>query len=571
MLSFDNLFKHKKNPEPRPTAHADYFDAQNKSGRTALHKAIIHENLPGTKDLLTANINVNVADDLGETPLHYAATKETSAYTSALLAKSAEVALENKRGEFPLHKAVLAGRYENVALLLNQNKQLLNKKTNASSPLHYAFLNNIDKDIVEALVKAGADTRSKDSTGCTPLHLGLANQTAKNLSSTSWLALLNGFDLTSKDNLGQTILHIAAANPHLPLEIFKSIALKVSKADAGNTVDKSLFNILDNDGHTPLLNAVIVNDEDKINLLLECDVSTNIAKKTTPLIEAIKNNNEEVALSLIKKCADVDATDSYKRTPTFYAAERGNFKILEHLKDYGAKFSATENDAAVQQSLLNNKIDVMTKLIEYGCNPNVHVYPNPAKKKLLGITTSSCSDIEDAGTGIDKTGRLRNGDTPLHFAVVTENADLVIQILKKKPWMVNVANDNADTPPNIAIKRLSHEMAHLLWLHGALINVSQKYINHSTGREKTLFMTAMSHGIESGIQLDQFLHRPKYELTKSQAASREKMLAQENQSLKAGKNQLMFKSSEKTVSKSEIVDLKQMDKPPTLSPQGMRK
>lgn len=190
-------------------------------------------------------------------------------------------------------------------------------------------------------------------------------------------------------------------------------------------------------------------------------------------------------------------------------------------------------------------MDVVIKLISYGANPDVHVQLGNDHDKFSFAASCSGYDYDK-----DKTGVLEEGDTPLHFAVKTDNKALALVCLEKKPGMVNSVNSKNKTPAHTAIKVLSPEMAHLLKTNGAELELF-KEIKGTDKRKNTLLMEAAGQ-FGSDKQLYSFFSEDNYQLSEKQKEMREKVLQKYNYKSQRG-NVLMFQVG--LVSKDDDVHL----------------
>jgi len=91
-----------------------------------------------------------------------------------------------------------------------------------------------------------------------------------------------------------------------------------------------------------LLNAVEVNDFDKLNELIEqgTDINVPLLRDGTALMIAIKNNNADMAQALIARGADVEQASQGDGNPLIIAAQRGYLDMARLLLDQGANVNA---------------------------------------------------------------------------------------------------------------------------------------------------------------------------------------------------------------------------------------
>ena len=168
-----------------------------------------------------------------------------------------------------------------------------------ATPMHQAAWEG-RTDIVEALIKAGADKDAKDNIlGNTPLHRAALWGETKTVQA----LIAAGADKEAKNEYGNTPMHRAAENGQT--EIVRALI----KAGA----DKEAK---DNDGETPLHWAARYGETDIVQALIaaraEKEVKDNEGE--TPMHEAAKNGQTEIVQALIAAGADKEAKNEYGKT-----------------------------------------------------------------------------------------------------------------------------------------------------------------------------------------------------------------------------------------------------------------
>lgn len=228
--------------------------------------------------------------------------------------------------------------------------------------LHTAALEG-DLVKVKDLSNKGNSINAKSSLkdqyeGFTPLHMAL-NNGHKDVA----LYLINGgADLNVTDKLGRTPLHLAAYNG-MPQVAKTLISRRVS------------VNAATIDGSTPLHSAAIgiKNNKILIKQLLSKGADINSGRGSTsgtPLIQAARYGNAEIAEMLIKHGADVNATDASGNTALHIAALFGRLKyanvILKNNPDVNAKNSS--NNTPLHIAAINGWRMLAEELVYHGAN-----------------------------------------------------------------------------------------------------------------------------------------------------------------------------------------------------------
>eukprot|EP00434_Breviolum_minutum_P041163 symbB.v1.2.036615.t1/scaffold5208.1/size29809/2 len=191
-----------------------------------------------------------------------------------------------------------------------------------------------DEKVVEAFLKAGADTEAKDLGGWTPLHFAAWKGDEKMVE----VLLKAGADIEAKMEYGGTPLHFAARNGH---EKVVEVLLKAG-ADIEAKAKK---------GWTPLHFAAYHGHEKVVEVLLKAgaDIEAKNKDGETPLHWAAWKGHEKVVEVLVKNGVQVNAKDKKGRTPLYWAAREDGFtpsrfakqpgseKVVEVLRKFGAR------------------------------------------------------------------------------------------------------------------------------------------------------------------------------------------------------------------------------------------
>lgn len=146
-------------------------DAQDGSGWTPLMMASSLKDGEAVTDLLLAKgADTNEKTNNGQTALHFASSKSNLDIAKKLLAHKASARTKDKRGQLPLHRAAAVGNVPMLKLLLDNRSPVNATDMDACTPLHHAIAEG-HADAAVALLKAGAETDKKDSTGALAIAL----------------------------------------------------------------------------------------------------------------------------------------------------------------------------------------------------------------------------------------------------------------------------------------------------------------------------------------------------------------------------------------------------------------
>jgi uncharacterized protein len=414
-------------------------------GTTALHWVVQHDDLDTAQLLIRVGAKVNASTRYGVTPLYLACVSGNAAMIDALLKAGADAKSANPGGETALMTASRTGKPDAVKLLLDRGADVnAREKVRGQTALMWAVIEN-HPDVVKLLVARGADINAQSN-----------------------VVVPDG---TTGTPGPQTSANIGAAGPG----IYRSRAVP----SPSGAMTGLLFAA--RDGNLEIA---------KILVDLKADLEKPAANGTTALIDAIVNNHIELAMFLLDKGANPNASDNfYKRTPLFAAIEARNLDyahdsapptpdakdpldLIKALLAKGADTNTRANTIPVRgfmqvsanwanfdgqspflRAALAGDITVMRLLLEHGADPN--------------INTNDGATPLAAAAGVNWV----IGQTYSHSdAEFLEAAKLCIE----KGNDVNAANSQGFTAMIGAANRGFDEMIKLLASHGAKLDVKDK-------------------------------------------------------------------------------------------------
>ena len=227
---------------------------------------------------------------------------------------------------------------EIVGACLGRSRALANRRgDDGETPLHMAALNSTGADVLETLVRHGAETDARTGRGETPLHWAVGKGRSHVYDPAIIEVLLdNGADVNARDRDGNTPLHLASFDKDPGIV---GVLLRHG-ADTGAR---------NGDGDTPLLLAARGGRSLKVvELLLRNGAAVdarNNSGDTALLVAARVGPSRGVMGILIRHGADEEARDDSGATPLVLAARRGNL-MADELRDALAERDSEEPDAA---------------------------------------------------------------------------------------------------------------------------------------------------------------------------------------------------------------------------------
>ncbi|CAG9984329.1 unnamed protein product [Clonostachys byssicola] len=169
-------------------------------GRTPLHATI--ESPVLTRLLLQAGADANAADNDGATPLHCVHNIESM----CLLVEEghADINAARRDGGTPLHALLVNCRSEMTARFLEYGPDCTIVDGYGNGMLHTVLTAyRVDKDIVESLLKRGVDPNLKNDGGLTPMLSAAGNDLEEEIID---LLIQAGADISATDDRGGNVL-----------------------------------------------------------------------------------------------------------------------------------------------------------------------------------------------------------------------------------------------------------------------------------------------------------------------------------------------------------------------------
>lgn len=283
------------------------INVRDSDGRTTLRQSVFREDLEMIRHILDCGVNVNDCDDNGTTALMQAAALQSDEEVELFLERGADTKMIDVEQNTCLHyffRDTMSHDVGNnvVDLLLKAGADLEALNGYGDTPLMEA-LQSYSPHITKLLLQRGAavDVKARNNDGQTLLMMAAGNSSSEEFLD---LLITSGSDVHAISNQGETALMMAAKGN----ECVKAIRLLL---DSGAEIDG-----VDMSGCTALRKAVEVSSSDTVvELLVDSGADVNHAdsRGVTALMIAAKSldhgEHEYVANLLLRSGADVNATD----------------------------------------------------------------------------------------------------------------------------------------------------------------------------------------------------------------------------------------------------------------------
>lgn len=217
--------------------------------------------------------------------------------------------------------------------------------------LIYAVEYNKSKDIIELLIKSGADVNANSTFDKTALMFAAKNGN-KDVAD---LLIKVGADVNAKDYFDYTALMFAAIEGHKDI-----VGLLINSSADVNAMNKYYY-------CTALMLAAENGYKDVVELLIKAgaDVDAGFNSGFTALRYAVFEGHKDVVELLIKSGADVNAKDKGGLTALISAVNNGRKNIAELLVKAGADSKST-----LSWAVENNEYDAVRLIVELGADIN---------------------------------------------------------------------------------------------------------------------------------------------------------------------------------------------------------
>ncbi|CAB0030124.1 unnamed protein product [Trichogramma brassicae] len=316
------------------------IDAQDERGWTPLHFALIRRNSRLVELLLRRGADPNLADEDGTSPLHLISEMDDPDSAKILFEICGELVKVDARDKFgcaPLHAAAFHSDAELMQLLLRNGADPNPANADGTTPLH--LVNCIDDDadaahfwrsffeISEEEMRRKVQVDARNARGWTPLHLALYSGS----EAATRLLLSRGADPNLATARGETPLHVACRRS----EFHRGAAMARSFLRISEEVDRPVeLDARDRKGRTPLQWAVANLEPSIVDLLLErgADLFSFVFPDESFLGKEFKRDQREFRLILATGAlACVESLEN-----AGYRAERGDAsKIAKLFAEHG--------------------------------------------------------------------------------------------------------------------------------------------------------------------------------------------------------------------------------------------
>ena len=511
---------------------------KDKYGLTSLHYAVQYKKLENVRYLVDSGAYILIKDDKGLSPLYYAVQQESKYIVRCLVGSAANSSEYGKEWLTPLHQLVKKRETELVRYLVEYAAEY-NYDIGSTSPL-FCFKLYRNLDIVQLLVKSGADVNYRTIDGFTSLHYAVQEE---NLGIVRFL-VLSGADVNCRTIDGFTSLYYAVQKENLgivrflvksgadvnyrTIDGFTSLYYAVQKGNLGivrflvkSGADVNCRTI---DGFILLHYAAQKEKLEPVQYLVEAGADVNDRDKNglTSLHYAVQYKNLENVRYLVESGANILIEDDKEFSPLYYAVQQESKDIVRCLVASAANSSEYGKEwlTPLHQLVKKRETELVRYLVEFAAEYN---YDIGSTSPLFCIKLYRNLDIvrKLVESGAHLNYRTKGGFTPLHYASKKENPGCV-RFLVESGADVNYRTKSGFTPLHYASKTEKKDIVRYLVEFGANVNCRTRHgftpLHYAVQQEN---LDIVRYLVESGADID---YRGKKEYTPLHYAARKKNL-----------------------------------------------
>src|SRR5262249_7890376 len=243
----------------------------------------------------------------------------------------------------PLVEAVRSGDRAAAVVMIDKRTDVNTPEADGTTALHWAVHQN-DLDLVDRLLKAGANVKAENNYGVTPMSEAAVVGNAAMIER----LVKAGADVASANADGQTALMVVARTSDV-----EAARVLLQHGAKVNAVEKW-------HGQTALMWAVAQNQPAMVKALVAAGADVN-ARSTV--------NNWERQVTAEPRAI---ARPAGGLTPLLFAAREGCVECTRTLVEAGADLNLSDPDniSPLLMAVMNLRFDVAAYLIKKGANPN---------------------------------------------------------------------------------------------------------------------------------------------------------------------------------------------------------
>ena len=431
--------------------------------------AVMNRDVAALRTLLQKKSDVNAPQIDGSTALHWAVFHDNLQVADALLSAGANVNAVTREGATPLAMATMYGSVRMVERLLEAGADAKERGANGETMLMFAARNGNPR-LVELFVAAGVDVNATENLRKTTALMWAAEQRHPEAVR---MLLKAGADPAAKSG-GAGLPRNYMANRVNQKSVQEAQERRKRAAAAGRTYEEQLQLERGQTALRPNQQQQPPPPADDDNEQVVAGLVGSGGGGLTALVFAAREGDVESAIALLDAGADVNQTTEYGWTPLLTAVNNRNYLLASMLLDRGANpnlankggwtplYIATDNrnieggDYPVPRPDIEH-LDLITKLLEKGANPNARVKENTLTRTIFTMqwffedgATAFARAAQSSDTALMKL-LLEHGADP---RLATANGDTAITLAGGIGWVEGVTYERSREENLEAIRML---------------------------------------------------------------------------------------------------------------------
>ena len=427
--------------------------ATSAAAQSVVADAVMNGDASTLRALLQKKSDVNAPQVDGSTALHWAVHLDNLDAADLLIRSGANVSAATREGVTPLAMAALYGSIPMVERLLKAGAGATERGPNGETMLMFAARNG-NPGLIKVLIAAGADMNASERLRGTTALMWAAEQ--RHPEAVKAL-LAAGADVGAKSGPAGLPRNYVANRVNVSA-VQESQQRRRRAAAAGRTYEQQL----EWERRQPAAAPAPQQSDDDTEIAVAGLVGTG-GGGLTALVLAAREGDVESARALVDAGADVNQTTEYGWTPLLTAVNNRNYELASMLIDRGAEvnianrggwtplYLATDNrnieggDYPVPKPDRDH-LDIITRLLEKGANPNARVRENTLTRTIFTMqwffedgATAFARAAESSDTAL-MTLLLKYGADP---AIPTANGDTALTLAGGIGWVEGVTYERS--------------------------------------------------------------------------------------------------------------------------------
>lgn len=257
---------------------------------------------------------------------------------------------------------------QEITHIINNNE--INKKNEAGETLLTCAISNQNIELVEFLLRNGADVNGTNHDSFYPLEVAVLSGELRQVELLNEHGKLN---YTRSDDF--SLIFAAANGEYAVTEFLLKKGMKVNQLDENNSAaihwaaqeghlniieliinNGGSIDLIDDSDQTALYIAAGNNNLEIVRFLLEHGANPNLPIETSPVIIASSFDGYETLEYLLSYGANIDAQDLDGRTALFYSIVRGNLEMSKYLLSKGSSTQMVDHTGIAITALENEEL-----------------------------------------------------------------------------------------------------------------------------------------------------------------------------------------------------------------------